>query len=107
MAGRTDNFPKNGKTSATPKLANITASKKFSPKEGPGDNMPEMRGTKPAKAQYTEGSSAGTPKADKGAGTNAAHSRGTVPTGEHHAAGHRAPVNHSEFHKLGSGHWKP
>jgi hypothetical protein len=130
---RVDKFPKNGKTSANPKVPNITAAKKFSPKEGPGDNMPEMRGTKPAKAQYTQntgGQGLRSPAFGLGKGSNETYAkgpgvpvekiennktanvkqhsdRGTVPTGEHHAANHRAPTSHSEFHKLGSGHWKP
>jgi hypothetical protein len=117
---RVDKFPKNGKTSGNPKLPNITAAKKPNPKEGPGDNMPEMRGTKPAKAQYTAntvGQGFKKPSLGIGKGSNEtmakgpsipaeAKESGSVPTGQHHAAGHRAPTSHAEFHKLGSGNWK-
>lgn len=129
---KVDHFPKNGKTSSNPKVPNILASKKPNIKEGPGDNMPEMRNMK-LKGQYTKGSSGEgykVPSFGIGKSSNETHAkgpsvpveriennktanvkqhsdRGTVPTGEHHASGHRAPTSHAEFHKLGSGNWKP
>lgn len=104
---KVDKFPKNGKTTPNPSLPNITAAKKPSIKEGPGENMPEMGARSRPGGQYSAGGKSGTPAADTAAGTNAAHSKGTVPIGGHHQASHRAPTSHAEFGKLGSGHWKP
>jgi hypothetical protein len=91
--------PNLGKVSKTPHVPNITAKKAPRIKEGPGENMPEMRGTKPAKAQYMMGSSAGTPKGAPG--TNAAKSGAKAPERSPTALGHTHPATHAAFHALG------
>lgn len=80
---------KNGKLSPTPSIPNITASKKPSIKVT--EHMPEMGARSRPGGQYSAGGKSG----------------GKVPTGGHYSAGDRAPTSHGEFHKLGSGGWKP
>jgi hypothetical protein len=102
-----DHSPKNGKTSANPKVTNPGKS------VPPSAHMPESGARSRPGGQFSAGGKAGTPKADAKGGTLAAHSgasapeRGNhpqgshVPRGEHHGAGQRAPSSHAEFHSLG------
>lgn len=111
MRMKVDKWPKNGKTSATPKVPSPTFSAK--PTVHDGQHIPEQGKRATPKGQYSDGGTKGAPKEDKG--TMAAHSPGTgkstmgenhpkgsrVPGDEHHSAGHREPRSHDEFHKLG------
>jgi hypothetical protein len=96
-ASASTHIPEQGKK-ATPK-GQWTANK-----EGQGESLPKFGMSKGSGHLAKGGEMHEQPTKGHSVGN---HPKGSVPTGEHHAAHHRAPTSHEEFHKLGSGHWKP